>query len=129
MRHASIWTIGPDGLPRIATDHPRIDAATARRVVDYLRAGRVVVATTARVRDVLDSSVLALVGLSTRCDNEWSWDDTLLYYVENHLLSPGQEFLDYLTQRTFTPNPPSAEAVAHVLSNFDNPHQRSSHEM
>lgn len=118
MKGVSIWEpTGPAGAMTIAADHPRLDPDLADRVVEYLTQGHVLV----RISDWGDD-VLApgqgLVGRSILTDGEWVWDESLIYYVARHRLSPGQEFLDYLTRRDFVPRVPTAselEAVREIL--------------
>lgn len=112
VKGVSIWRqSGPEAAPVIATDRPRLDAETAARVVAYLEQGTVLVRISGWRDDVLAPGA-GRVGMSISTDGGWIWDASLRYYVEHHLLSPGTEFLDYLSARNFAPRHPSVAEIA-----------------
>jgi hypothetical protein len=75
--------------PSFDPDHPTLSAGDEPRLVlEFLNAGDVLLATTARERDVFDSSLGKVVPQNFRTDGTWIWTDTVTYYLETYALSP-----------------------------------------
>ena len=68
---------------------------------DFLKAGDVLLATTARETDVFDSSLGEVVPQNFRTDGTWIWTDTVTYYLDTYGLSPDQELLDHIRARGY----------------------------
>ncbi|WP_246398100.1 hypothetical protein [Mycobacterium vicinigordonae] len=115
-RALSIWRPEPGSASGVAPDEslPRLSAHDAQRVAAYLDAGAVVARTTARMPDPWSGDNTARVPLSQRTDGVWRWDDAISYYVRHYHLSPGPQFLDYLRERDFAPQPITAAQVSAV---------------
>ncbi|GAA0804832.1 hypothetical protein [Spirilliplanes yamanashiensis] len=101
----------PEAGPRFADDHPRIDdAEERRRLLAWLAAGTVLLATTERGRDVLDPDRGAVVPLNYRTDGAWVWTDAVAHYLDVHHLAPDPGLADHIRSRGHAL--PSVDAVA-----------------
>ena len=78
----------PDTGPFFAADHPRVDIVERQRLLDYLRAGEVVLAGSGFMDDVIDPAGVAEVPVSFRSDGRWIWTDAVSYYLDRHSLAP-----------------------------------------
>jgi hypothetical protein len=94
-------SVDPQLGPSFATDHERLDAQEATRVLEYLDAGEALLATTARENDILDSSLGEVVPQSFRTDGTWIWTDTVPYYLRAYGLAPDQELLAHIRGRDY----------------------------
>lgn len=122
MRGVAIWDGLTDGRPWIADDHPRLDPDRAEHVVDYLtRSGAMILRVALWDTDRLDPDAAPRVGMSTYTDGEWWWDGSLPYYVRQHRLSPGTEFLDYLAERRYETRHPSEDDLANAREHLHPP--------
>jgi len=75
--------------PGFAPDHPVIsDSAERDRLLEYLRGGAMVLMSTTRMRDVLESGTPAVVPMNFRTDGKWIWTDTVEYYLAHHGVAP-----------------------------------------
>lgn len=84
-------------------DRERLDDETERgELVRFLRAGRVVLATTGRDRDRLVPERGQVVPMSFRTDGEWVWSDALAYYVNEHGIAPEPELREHARSRSYT---------------------------
>lgn len=98
------------GEPVFEGDHPRLlDAVERDRVLDYLRAGTVVLDTDSTMDDVVDRSRGSVVPVSFRSDGVWIWPDIVCYYLEQHGLAPDEELLAHI--RTVDHPPAALDAV------------------
>jgi hypothetical protein len=103
--------VDPVTGPAFDADHPRVDDPAEReRVLAWLAAGAVLLATTERVADVVDPRQGAVVPLSYRTDGTWVWTDTVGYYLEVHHLAPDAELYDHIRARGHAL--PTVDAVA-----------------
>ncbi|MFD2419622.1 hypothetical protein [Amycolatopsis pigmentata] len=97
--------------PRFAPDRPRItDEAERARLVDYLKAGAELLATTGTLPDIVDPGRGDVVPASFRTDGSWVWTDTVTYYLEEHHVSPDPDLLQHI-QASQGP-PPRPDTVA-----------------
>ncbi|GIE81815.1 hypothetical protein Aph02nite_77650 [Actinoplanes philippinensis] len=107
----------PVGGGRFETDHPLLDAGDERaRVLDYLRRGRVLTATTVTEPDVFDPGAGGVIPMSFRTDGTWIWTDAVIHYLNAYALSPDAELLAHIRERdhVFTEPSPVAEHRAMV---------------
>ena len=114
-RVVSVWRPDPGSALGVAPDAslPRLSAADAVRVADYLDGGAVVARTTARMVDPWSSDPQARVSLTQRTDGVWRWDDAVGYFVRHYHLNPGSEFVEDLRARGFVaPSVSSAQVSA-----------------
>lgn len=101
MRMATVWDkIDENGRPAIAADHPTVDPDEQRRFVDYLSAATVVLRTPSLAEDVVDPSKGACVPQLYATDGDFVWDGALVYYLRTYALTPDQEFVTHLRERT-----------------------------
>jgi hypothetical protein len=78
---------GPAG-PWFAPDQELVtDSALLATMLDFLRAGEVVLATETRLTDVLTRSA-GVVPASLRSDGVWVWSEATTYYLDRHRLAP-----------------------------------------
>jgi hypothetical protein len=90
-------SVDPVTGPSFDPDHPALSAGDElRRVLDFLEAGEVLLATTAREHDVFDGSLGEVVGQSFRTDGTWIWTDTVGYYLRTYALSPDPDLLAHI---------------------------------
>ncbi|WP_406077932.1 hypothetical protein [Micromonospora sp. NBC_00858] len=95
---------------QFAADHPTLSAGDeAARVLAYLDAGEVLLATTAREGDVFDQEAGLVVPMSFRTDGTWIWTDTVAYYLRTYALSPDAELLAHI--RALDHRFPAVDAV------------------
>jgi len=108
-----VWSATPAVEPRSARVFDLVDPVTGpafdpdhriiensrerRRILRYLTEAPVLVATNARMPDILDPS--AQVPLSFRSDGEWIWTDSVSYYLERHHLAPDPELVRHISSR------------------------------
>jgi hypothetical protein len=103
--------VDPATGPQFDAAHPRVDDPAEReRVLVWLEAGAVLLATTERAGDVLDPRRGAVVPLSYRTDGTWVWTDTVGYYLEAHHVAPDAELYDHIRSRGYAQ--PSVDSVA-----------------
>ncbi|WP_077937376.1 MULTISPECIES: hypothetical protein [Micromonospora] len=89
--------VDPVAGPRFDPGHEVLPAGPERdRVLSYLRAGHVLMATTAGAPDVVEPRRGDVVPMSYRTDGAWIWTDTVAYYLECHGLSPDVELMAHL---------------------------------
>ncbi|SDY79528.1 hypothetical protein SAMN05216215_103538 [Saccharopolyspora shandongensis] len=84
------------GTPFFRPDHHRLDQAERDRLLAYLRAGPVVLATDGRMDDVLDPDQGAVVALNFRSDGTWIWNDAVCHYLERHWLEPDPDLVAHV---------------------------------
>jgi hypothetical protein len=95
-------SVDPVVGPIFEPDHPTLSAgAEPGLVLDFLKAGDVLLATTARDSDVFDSSLGEVVPQNFRTDGAWIWTDTVAYYLETYALSPDPQLLDHIRNRRY----------------------------
>lgn len=115
IRFLDFWDdIAADGTPLLANDHPKIETSIADRVSQYLRSAPYVDRTTALGKDEI-SGEDAVVPQSLRSDGRWVWSDEVAYYVEKYKLSPGDDFLKYISSNPVAPSELSAEEHSKIL--------------
>jgi hypothetical protein len=95
-------SVSPVLGPSFEPDHPTLSAGDEPRLVlDFLKAGDVLLATTARERDVFDSSLGDVVSQNFRTDGTWIWTDSVTYYLETYGLSPDPTLLGHIRNRGY----------------------------
>lgn len=97
--------------PSIAKDHPLLDADVAARVARYLTQGRPILISQELMPDCLAPARGECVPTGATTDGEWIWGDWVEYYVSEHRLSPGEEFVRYLRDRDYVPTEVSDERM------------------
>jgi hypothetical protein len=89
--------VDPVTGPQFVADHVVLAAGDQPdRVLAYLRAGRVLLATTAPSADVVDPRRGDVVPMSYRTDGAWVWTDTVTYYLETYGLSPDADLMAHI---------------------------------
>jgi hypothetical protein len=92
--------VDPVSGPGFAPDHAAIEDRLEReRLLDYLRGGGLILATTATTDDILDLAAGAVVPASFRTDGEWIWTDAAEYYLSRHRLAPDRRLTAHIRQR------------------------------
>jgi hypothetical protein len=83
--------------PLFHRDHPILEEGDERnKIIEYLRAGAVLLATPACAKDVVDPSRGVVVPLSARTDGVWVWTDTVTYYLDAYGFAPDVDLLEHL---------------------------------
>ncbi|GAA2565610.1 hypothetical protein GCM10010435_43010 [Winogradskya consettensis] len=124
-RSALLWTAGKGAPMTIArvfdsydpvlggqftAEHPLIGAGDELdRVLAYLDAGTVLLATTAQEPDIFDDGAGPVVPASFRTDGTWIWTDAVPYYLRTYALSPDEDLLAHI--RSLSYRPPVVDAV------------------
>jgi hypothetical protein len=86
--------------PGFVPDHAVIDDAYEReQMLDYLRSGALVLATTAAMDDILDPAAGAVVPMSFRTDGRWIWTDAVEYYLSRYGLAPDAGLDEHIRQQ------------------------------
>jgi hypothetical protein len=86
----------PTTGPFFRADHPRMDGADRDRLLDYLRAGEMVLSSFGFLDDLLDPEAIGAVPVSFRSDGLWVWTDTVSYYLDRHHLAPDPELIAHV---------------------------------
>lgn len=87
----------PDRGPFFAAERERIDdAAERQRVAAFLRAGPVVLFTTAGDVDRMDPARGRVVRIGFRTDGFWVWSQALEYYVDTYGIAPDPAFYAHI---------------------------------
>jgi hypothetical protein len=120
---ALLWTVQPTPPVRLATlydrydeqtgpafgpDRPRLDAAARGPVLEYLRGGAPLLATTSTIPDVVDPAAPPLPA-SFRTDGTWIWAEAVTAYLERYGIAPDPQLLAHLRQLG---QPPAVGLVA-----------------
>lgn len=83
--------------PAFAPDHPRItDAAERECVLEYLRAGGLLVGTPAQMEDVVEPGRGRVVPVNLRTDGSWIWSDAVTYHLARYSLAPDDDLLNHI---------------------------------
>ena len=89
--------VDPDGRPQFDQDHPQLtDQDELQRVLDYLRAGEVLLSTAATMDDVVRPDRGQVVPTTYRTDGVWLWPDAVSYYLEEYGLAPDEQFFAHI---------------------------------
>lgn len=117
MKYASVWrddwdqSASGSNIPPIDDRLPTLPDQEAELLLRFLEGGHIVLRTTARIPDPLMEGSIPRIGISTRTDGEWAWDDSLIYFVRHHRISPPAEFMEYVRGRDFQLRTPTAEEL------------------
>ncbi len=84
----------PDG-PSLRSAVRAQEAPYARDLVQYLRNGAVLAATTTLARDVLSPDKAMIGGLHLLTDGQWLWYSDLAHYVEHHHVALDRQFIQH----------------------------------
>lgn len=104
-------SVDPATGPRFAPDRPRLAGGGEReRILAYLRAGTVVLATTGTMPDIVDPGRGATVPMSFRTDGTWIWTDTVTYYLAEHDVGPDPQLVAHI-RAVDGPPPPADDAT------------------
>jgi hypothetical protein len=82
----------PDG-PSLRSAVKAEASANARELVEYLRNGALLAATTTLVRDVLNRDNAVIGGLHLLTDGHWLWYSDLAHYVEHYHVALDPQFI------------------------------------
>jgi hypothetical protein len=77
------------------------DPLEREQLLGYLRGGALVLATTAKMSDILDPAAGAVVSASFRTDGEWIWADTTEYYLSRYGLAPAVDLTAHIRRKLF----------------------------
>lgn len=109
--------VDPDHGPAFDPDHQMMTGADQpQRILDYLEAGHLLLATTDRLPDILDDGVGPVVPMSYRTDGTWVWTDTVAYYLRAYGLSPDGDLVAHIRARDHAVAPVSAAAAHRALA-------------
>lgn len=93
MKMVRLWDGVADGQPYLNSDHPRTtDDALRKRLLKYLRSGRMVLAARTKLPDRLEPERGARVPLVFYTDGEWVWTEEHIYYLDRYGVLPASEF-------------------------------------
>ena len=143
-RGALLWTAKPSRPVRLASVYDlddgkaspgfsparaRLEAAERERVATYLAAGALLLATTARLDDVLEAALPdptepGRVPVNFRTDGTWVWSDAAHYYVHEHGVSPDPGLLEHIRTSGRRPNTPDALSLFRALAALTAPAAR-----
>lgn len=88
--------------PRFDPDHPTLPPGDeSARVLGYLSSGEVLVAGTARERDVVDDTLGEIVPQGFRTDGTWIWADSVAHYLRAYAISPDVRLLEHIRARGY----------------------------
>lgn len=124
IRVAGVYDdVDRDGTPYFDPDRRRFPAAEGAAVADLLESGAVLLATTARLDDVLDSvGGRARIPLVYRTDGVWVWNDAASYYARVHGVEPDGELLAHLRRYGAAGIPqPDRDAVMRAIAALTGP--------
>lgn len=114
--------VDPDGGPQFDRDHPRLtDQGEFQRVLDYLRAGEVLLSTGATMDDVVQRERGQVVPTSYRTDGVWLWPDAVTYYLQEHGLAPDERFLAHIRAAEGPPDQLDAVSTHRALRQLLDP--------
>ncbi|MFD7454127.1 hypothetical protein [Kitasatospora sp. NPDC059827] len=91
----------PDG-PSLRSAVRAQEPTHARELVEYLRAGAVLAATTTLVHDVLSPDNAVIGGLHLLTDGHWLWYSDLAHYVERHHVALDPRFIAHARSNNWT---------------------------
>ncbi|SDT56485.1 hypothetical protein [Actinoplanes derwentensis] len=101
---------------RFDAGHPLLSSGDERtRVLDYLRRGRVLMATAVTEPDVFDPGSGGVIPMTFRTDGIWIWTDAVAHYLSSYALSPDQDLLAHIRRRDHVFAEPSAVAEHRAL--------------
>ena len=109
---ALLWARDPDPGIRVAElfdvfgehgadmtpDHPTVPVDEVVLLLQYLCSGAPLLATTARMDDVLDPSRTGVVSMDLRTDGYWIWSEATVYYLRRYRLAPDPELLAHVRE-------------------------------
>ena len=112
---ALLWARDPDPGIRVAElfdvfgehgadmtpDHPTVPVDEVVLLLQYLCSGAPLLATTARMDDVLDPSRTGVVSMDLRTDGYWIWSEATVYYLRRYRLAPDPELLAHVRERGY----------------------------
>jgi hypothetical protein len=105
MNHFGFFREFEHGLPSGLSIHDFISDKPyddKQRVIDYLRAGNILIACAGVVHDVLDEDKKVAGVPNVVTDGEWLWSGDLPYYIENYNVKPPQEMLLHMESNGWT---------------------------
>ncbi|HEY1785123.1 MAG TPA: hypothetical protein VGG30_06210 [Pirellulales bacterium] len=73
------------------------------KIVAYLRAGLIYIASPGIVKDVVSNGVEPIGTHSIVTDGTWAWPSDLAYYVDKYHVSLPDDFVQHLRSRQFRP--------------------------
>ena len=96
LRIARVFDEVDEAGGRFAADHERLPDVELARVAAYLDGGSAVLATTARVADVVEPERGPVVPMTYRTDGRWLWPESVAYYLRAYGLAPQAELLAHI---------------------------------
>lgn len=120
MRLAPVFDgVDDAGTPYFDPRRPLLtDLGERTRVLEYMRGAAVLLATSDTAGDVLNPECDAKVPMNVRTDGVWIWADASEYYLEQHWISPEEEFLTYIHSMNGQPAPLEPEVVDRALDSL-----------
>lgn len=110
----SVLSRDASGNLKVDDTNPPVTQEVRRSLVQILETAPVVRGTTATIIDLIEPDRGEVVGLSIRTDGKWLWNDSVLYYLREHNITPPDDFVQYYTSRGFAPRIPSDAELAEV---------------
>jgi hypothetical protein len=89
-------SMGPDGTPQFAADHPLLDVGESERVLGYLEEHTALVLSPDYAIDVVDPERGAVVPVAFRTDGVWIWAEGCGYYLSEYGLAPDAGLLAHI---------------------------------
>ena len=96
-----------------------LSADEAKLVAEYLKSFQTIVFTNAKLSDVFSEENDKVVPIYIETDGEWIWSRSLVYYVENYRVSPGEEFLTYFHSQNARKEQPTREECIEACKFLD----------
>lgn len=100
----------------LASDHPRVPADELIPLLQYLSRGAPLLATTARMDDVLDPSRTGVISMDLRTDGYWIWSEATVYYLRRYRLAPDPALLAHVRERGYRCGDVDGAAVHRALA-------------
>jgi hypothetical protein len=93
--------VDPQRGPAMRPEHPVLSGDDRDGVLAYLRGGTPLLLTDARMDDVVDPELLAVVPMNFVTDGRWVWTDAAIYYLDRYGLQPDAELLEHIRAQRY----------------------------
>ena len=121
LRLAKVFDEVDERGARIAPDHSVLESGHATKLAGYLRGGEPLLATTARMRDVVSPERGAVVPMNFRTDGSWIWSDGVTYYLEQYGLAPDAGLVAHIERLNFVAPEVDGAAIHRALAVLQEP--------
>lgn len=101
MRYLTIFQIGSSGDIEVIKDNPPVSKEEREKILQYMRAGRIVVRTTSKYADRIDPERDEAVPHYLVTDGDWLWDAASEYYLEKHEVAPLGDFVAHVRKANY----------------------------